>query len=74
LVFHSSTITMMHGPINIRFCIHDYDISFILMPNKGLFSHIVNEHVEISYLLLNLPSLFVLHSVRQPIACWITKT
>ena len=22
LVFHSSTITMMHGPINIRFCFH----------------------------------------------------
>jgi len=22
LVFHSSTITMMHGPINIRFTVH----------------------------------------------------
>ena len=34
----------------------------------------VNEHVEMSYLLLNLQTLFVLHSVKQSIACWITKT
>jgi len=44
------------------------------MRNKVLFSHIVNEYVEMSYLLLKLQTLFVLHSVRQPIACWITKT
>ena len=39
------------------------------MPHKVQFSYIVNKHVEMSYFLLNLQTLFVLHSVRQLTAC-----